>query len=130
MKHINRARVNALRDALYYLRYTGSNTVPQYRAIGRKTWKDLPQTASTFNLKRYDYRTVTRRVWMSGNRIECSNGGLPKAVALRILNIAKKRQSFYLGGYDIRRNADGGMTVGCSTFSKEDVAHARQLLKA
>jgi hypothetical protein len=68
-------------------------------------------------------------VWISGKEIRCTSGGINVRIAKGILKIAKTRRQFRLGGYWITRRPNGGLGVGCTSFTKEDVKRARELLK-
>jgi hypothetical protein len=125
------ANVDALRDALYYIFLAGDgvNMRSEYRTKGSKNWKPLTDKTTKFDLTRYEYRTVTSRLWLSDGDIECSAGSISTRFARRILELLKKRSYFAVGGYDISFDKhDGSLTVGCQSFTKEDVALARQLL--
>lgn len=124
-------RAEALRDALFYAMNPQRN-VAEYRSRSRKgVWKLLTVNPMLINLSRYDYRVVTHKLWIAGDRITCKAGDLPKKVAQRILNLVSKRGDrwFTWGGVQIIPTAGGGLEVGCQKFTKADVAYARKLLK-
>ena len=121
-------QVRSLRDALYYTALESDRTVGQYRPKNSDgSWKTLTQDPKQVNLAKYEYRTHTRPVWRVGRYLYCANGQLPVTIARRILERIRTERSFALGGFSIIRGRNG-LTIGCTTFSKEEVAEARELL--
>jgi len=130
MKNQNiRTRLSVLRDALYYVTEGAcTREIAEYRLRGRGAWKVLPLDLRLINPAKYDYRTFTSNVWLRGDTIVCANGYISQVLARRILRLVSKRKTFQLAGWEIIRHPNGELTVGCTTFSKADVARARQLL--
>jgi hypothetical protein len=126
MKVTNK-QIIQLRDALFYLQTTQQQQTAEFRIRGRGAWKPLTPESQFFNLAKYEHRLLTRRFWLRGDDIVCDEGRMSKKCARRILK--NRNQFFSIAGWYANPAPDGGLTIGCQTFSKKEVEDARQLLK-